>query len=130
MKIVAKLKSACLKIDLLIVYAKAMKDNAISRMQLYYGQTSKRKKKRFLVAKIDLERYNVYLEELIRQKSELLKNIELVFDKHNKRFKKIFVMYYIDNKSVVEIANELGYSNEAVSKIICEIDNELARAYK
>ena len=128
--VVDKLKNLCLRLNLLIVYAKGMCDNAVSRMQLYYGQTSKKKQKRFLVAKIDFERYSVYLEELVKQKNELLRNLELVLDKHNKRFTKIFVAYYIEGKGKQEIAEELDYSLDAVNKIINEIDNELIKAYK
>lgn len=130
MVVVKKLKKLLLHYDLLIVYAKSMVDNAKSRMELYQGCTGKRKKKRFILAKIDFERYGVYLEEVIQQKSELLGNIELVLNKHNKRFSKIFVFYYLQEKTKEEIATELGYSIEAVNKIINEIDNELIKAYK
>ena len=130
MLVVDRLKRLLLHYNLLTVYAKSMVDNAVSRMQLYYGCTGKKKKKRFLLAKIDFERYSIYLEEITRQRDELLSNIELVMSKHNKRFEKIFVAYYVEGKSKEIIADELDYSLEAVNKIIYEISDELIKAYK
>ena len=130
MTVVRKIKQLLFNYNLLIVCANTMRNNAISRMQLYYGQTGKKKQKRFLMAKIDFERYSIYLDELVNQKSELLKNLELVLDKHNKRYTKVFMLCYVEGKNKKEIADELGYSVEAVGRIINKINNELIKVYK
>ena len=130
MLVVDRIKRLVLRQDVLIAYAKSMIENAKSRMDLYQNQTSKKKYKRFVLAKIDYERYSTFLEEIIRQKELLLHNLEIIFDKHNKRYKKIFQMYYIDEKQPLEIASELGYSIDAVNKIIKEMNNDLVKAYR
>ena len=124
------IKKYSLNLDLLIVLGKNKCSNALARMNLYQGSRSKRKQKRFVVAKIQYEAYNNYLLDLIREKEELVNGISYVLSKYNKTYTEVFVPYFLQNKEITEIATDLNLEEQAVRHIISCVEEDLSLSYK
>lgn len=127
--IATKLKRLLFNLDLTREYAKSEIEIRRATMKLYKGETAKWKQRRFLEAKIDEERYQIYLEDIENVRIELVENIELILSKHTERYKKIFIMFFLEDKSISEIADESHYSVDTVKKIIQKLKQDLLTFY-
>ena len=127
--IATKLKVLLFNLDLTLEYAKSEIEVRRATMKLYQGETAKWKQRRFLEAKVDEERYQIYLEDIIKTRNELLENVELILSKHTERYKKIFLMFFLQDKSITEIADETHYSVDTVKKIIQKLKQDLLTFY-
>lgn len=130
MLIVKKIKKLALNYDLWLIYADSKIKSSKARMELLKGFTSKRRRKSFTYAKIDYEKYTKFYEEIAKEKQELFDNLKMIFERHNKNYYDVFVLYYLKGKSIEEISQSLGISNTATQKIIYKINDEVIFAYK
>lgn len=127
--IASKLKRLLFNLDLTREYAKSEIEIRRATMKLYKGETAKWKQRKFLEAKVDEERFKVYLEDIEKARSDLLENIELILSKHTERYRKIFIMFFLEDKSISEIADESHYSIDTVKKIIQKLKRDLLTFY-
>jgi len=69
------------------------------------------------------------LEKLIELKKELVTNINIVLEKYNPRYIKVFNLRYLENKSIEEISQITNYSEIVVADICSKLDNDLINYY-
>lgn len=93
-------------------------------MNLYANSRKSKEKAKFVSHKIDMQKYAIYIEELIKAKEGVLATLNSVLDKYNQLYKNVFYMKYFQNKQLEEIANETGYSVSGIKKIIDKMKND------
>ena len=130
MSILDLIKRYSFQLDMNKTYTESRINDLRAKIALYEGSNNRKDKKAFVRAKLRYERFVVYLEELEQERINLFENISLLLDKHKKRYKEVFIGYYLENKSKSEIAVEMGYSVEAVEKMINDIEYDLNCMYE
>ena len=123
--IVDKIKKLLFNYDMAIVYAKGEISFREADMELYKSNKGKYGAKKFALARIDKERFEIYIEKINNAKNELLENLSLVLDKYNDKYKQVFMLFFIESKTYQEIADITHYSFEAVKVIIKRFKNDL-----
>ena len=127
--ITQRIREFLLNTDLSIVYAQGVLDNLDAEMKLLEGKKDRYHQKKFIEAKIQKEKEVQYIEDLNSNKQKVLDNLSRVIDKYNHAYKKVFVSYFIEDKSVTETAEISGYSIENVKKIIQKLRVQLVATY-
>jgi len=124
-----KIKKMLMNLEMTILYAESEIKVRRATMKLYEGETTKWKQKKFLDAKIEEERFEVYKEDIEHLRDELVENIDILLSKHTPRYKQIFKMYFFEEKTYQEIADQTNYSLVAINKIISKLKNDLLTFY-
>ena len=115
--------------DLCVTYTESLIQQIDAEMKLYEGKQDKYSKRKFVELKIDKEKNIQYLEDTIANKQKLVANVEKVIDKYNSRYKKVFVYFFIENKSYREIADAVGYSEDRIKQILQILRRQLVLNY-
>ena len=127
--IIHKIKKLMYNYDLALVEAKGQYDLRNASLKRYKGDSRKNMVRKYLSAKIDCERINIYIREIELAKKELYENLCLVLDKYNERYKKVFIYYFIEDKNYDEIAELTSYSREAIRNIIRKQKNDILNIF-
>ena len=127
--ITQRIREFLLNTDLSIVYAQGVLDQLDAEMKLLEGKKDRYHQKKFIETKIQKEKEIQYIEDLNSSKQKVLDNLSRVIDKYNHTYKKVFVAYFIEDKSVTETAEISGYSIENVKKIIQKLRVQLVATY-
>ena len=127
--ITSRIRSFLLNSDLCVTYTEALIQQIDAEMKLYEGKQDKYSKRKFVELKIDKEKNIQYLEDTIANKQKLVANVENVIDKYNSRYKKVFVYFFIENKSYREIADAVGYSEDRIKQILQILRRQLVLNY-
>ena len=127
--IVKKIKRLLYNYDLAIVEAKGQLGLRQAAYDMYKNDNRKFAVRKFLSAKIDIDRLNIYIEKIQVAKNDLYDGLNLELDKYNPRYRQVFTMYFLDEKSYTEIAYETKYSRDAIKKIIQKLKKELLEIY-
>lgn len=128
--VVDKIRRLLLNYDLTVAYALGEIEIRKEIMNLYRGDDRKPNQKKFVQAKIDLERFEVYVEEIVKAKKELVDNLEYVLKRYTERYKSVFWMACIEQKSFKEISEITGYSYDAVNKIVHRVREDIICWFK
>lgn len=128
--IIHLIKNLLLNLDLTIEFCKCEVAAYAAKMDLYKNSKSKYKQRMFIDSKINKERVEIFLEDTLREKEELLLGVNQIIDKYFKPFQKVFVLYFIEDMSVEDIARELNYSVEFIQKVIKQQNEDLITFYQ
>lgn len=123
--VVEKIRRLLLNYDLTVAYALGEITIRKEIMDLYKGDNRKPSQRKFIQAKIDFERYEIYVEEVVKAKKELEKNLMYVLNRYSSRYKDIFWKHCIEQKSYDEIAETTGYSVVALKKIVHNVKQDV-----
>ena len=124
-----KIKKLLMNLDMTILYADSEIKIRQATMKLYEGQTTKWAQRKFVEAKVDEERFEVYKEDILHLRDEINENLEILLSKHTPRYKQIFIMYFFQDKTYQESADQTNYSLVAINKIISKLKNDLLTFY-
>ena len=127
--ITSRIRSFLMNSDLCVTYTESLIQQIDAEMKLYEGKQDKYSKRKFVELKIDKEKNIQYLEDTIANKQKLVANVEKVIDKYNSRYKKVFVYFFIENKSYREIADAVGYSEDRIKQILQILRRQLVLNY-
>ena len=116
--IVKRIKKMLFNYDLAVAYVKGEIMIREANMRLYKGDTKKISKRKFVLSKVEKERYEIFLEEIAVAKKEILENLNLILDKYQPRYSQVFVAYFLEDKPYCEIEALTNYSYDAVKAII------------
>jgi len=122
--VVERIRKLLFNYDLAITYANGEISLRNAEMNRYEGKGGNANRK-FVVAKIEKERLEIYIAEIENAKRELLENLEIITDKYIGKYKQVFYSYFIEGKSYQEIAEITNYSFEAIKVIIKRLKREL-----
>ena len=127
--IVKRIKKMLFNYDLAVAYVKGEIKIREANMRLYKGDTKKNSKRKFVLSKVEKERYEIFLEEIAVAKKEILENLNLILDKYQPRYRQVFVAYFLEDKQYCEIEALTNYSYDAVKAIIRRLKNDLIDLY-
>lgn len=123
--VVDKIRRLFFNYDLTVTYALGEIEIRKNIMNLYRGDTRKPSQRKFVQAKIDAERFEIYIDEIVKAKKELEKNLLFVLNRYNERYKTVFWLHCIEDKTYDEICDKTGYSREAVKKILHRVKQDV-----
>lgn len=121
-----KLRNLLLNINLRITYADGSARLASEDFKFHSKFDSAYHQRKAMECKINKECYKSYVQNLSRIKSEILKRLDSVLAQYTEKHRKIWIMYFIEKKSLDEIAVEVAYTRENINKIIQRFKTELA----
>lgn len=127
--IVEKIKQLLLNYDLTIAYANGEIAIRKATMELYKGSKNKYQQKKFIEAKVDKERFEIFIEDVNHAKQEISENVSLILDKYQPRYKQIFIAYFLEGKNYDDICELTHYSKDAINKIIHKLKQDLLTFY-
>ena len=127
--IVKRIKKMLFNYDLAVAYVQGEIKIREANMRLYKGDTKKISKRKFVLSKVEKERYEIFLEEIAVAKKEILENLNLILDKYQPRYRQVFVAYFLEDKQYCEIGALTNYSYDAVKAIIRRLKNDLIDLY-
>lgn len=127
--IVDNIRKLLFNCDMTIAYAKAEIQLRESTMRLNANSSAKAKRKKFLDAKIEKEKYEIFVADIENTKNEIVDNLSLILDKYQPRYKQVFISYFLEDKTYQEIAKMTNYSNDAIKIIIRRLKNDLLTFY-
>ena len=127
--IVKRIKKMLFNYDLAVAYVNGEIKIREANMRLYKGDTKKISKRKFVLSKVEKERYEIFLEEIAVAKKEILENLNLILDKYQPRYRQVFVAYFLEDKQYCEIEALTNYSYDAVKAIIRRLKNDLIDLY-
>lgn len=125
-----KIRKMLLNCDLRLVYANGEKNIANEEYQCEIKLSGRRHTKRALKAKIRRDCYKIYIGNVQKIKQDILDGLNACLSKYSVKYKRIWLMYFLEQKSIDEISDEVGYSRDNVNKIIARLKDELAKDYK
>ena len=123
--VVARIRRLLLNYDLTVAYALSEIEIRKNVMDLYRGDTRKPSQKKFVQAKVDKERFEIYIEEVVKAKKKLENDVLYVLNRYTPRYKDIFWMACIQQKTYEEISQITGYSYDAVYKIVHKVKSDV-----
>ena len=127
--IVKRIKKMLFNYDLAVAYVHGEIKIREANMRLYKGDTKKISKRKFVLSKVEKERYEIFLEEIAVAKKEILENLNLILDKYQPRYRQVFVAYFLEDKQYCEIEALTNYSYDAIKAIIRRLKNDLIDLY-
>lgn len=127
--VVDKIRRLLLNYDLTVAYALGEIEIRKDIMDLYRGDDRKPSQRKFVQAKIDLERFEIYIEAVVAAKKELESNLMYVLNRYTERYRAVFWLHCIENKTYEEIAEKTGYSKDAIKKIIHKVKEDVIGAF-
>jgi RNA polymerase sigma factor (sigma-70 family) len=127
--IIENIRKLLFNCDLTVVYANGEIVLREVTMRLNEGSRAKAKQRKFINAKIDKERYEVFIADIENTKNEIMDNLNLLLDKYQPRYKEVFVAYFLQDKTYQEIATQTNYSKEAIKVIVRRLKTDLLTFY-
>lgn len=127
--IIEKIKRILFNCDLTIAYAKGEINLRNSIMSLYEGDMRKKSQQKFIRAKIEKERFELFVDEVEHTKTEIKENLNLIFDKYQPKYRQVFLLFFLEDKSYQEIAEQTNYSFEMIKLVIRRLKNDLITLY-
>lgn len=113
-----KIKRLLLNYDLLLDYAKGERDLRLNYMNLNKQVKTKAGQKLYILSKVELDRFNIFIEEITKAKEELLNNLSNTLEMFEEKNHKILKKYYLENKSVDEIAKSYRRKPKDVEAVV------------
>lgn len=127
--IIANIRKILLNCDLTINYAKAEIRLREATMELHRGSQKKHRQRAFIDAKVDKERFEIFIEEIESLKNEVLQNLEIIFDKYTDKHKQVFLYFFLQQKSYDEIAELTNYSKPTINYIVSKLKEDILTFY-
>ena len=128
--VVERIKVLLMNYDLEITYARGQVRSLEITMKLYQGDKRKDRKAKFLNAKVDKERFEDYIDELLDAKREIMDNISIILSNYTPRYKDVFILYFFENKTYDEICDKTNYSRDAIKTIIAKLKSMVIQLYR
>ena len=124
-KIADNIRKILLNCDLRIVYATSEVKLASEDFKLHskLGGTSHQRKA--LRAKARCETYKIYIKNVEKIKGEISVALDAVLSRYTPKYKKIWIMYFIEQASIDDICNTVNYSRGNINVIIKRLKLDL-----
>jgi DNA-directed RNA polymerase specialized sigma subunit len=125
MNIAEKIRKMLLNIDLKIVYAEGEKKVAIEDFRFNQKIDTSKNQQLAMQAKARKECYSIYINNLVETKRNINFQLDKILDKYLPERRKIWELYFLQNKSVKKIAEELNLEIKKVQEIIKKLNEDL-----
>lgn len=128
-EIAENLRKILLNIDLRIVYAEGERKLAQEDYLLNAKMGDKKHTLVALQAKARSECYEQYIVNIKKVKSEITFSLDAVLSRYTPKHKTIWTMYFLEKRSIDDIASAVNYSRESVNKIVQKLKLDLFENY-
>lgn len=135
--VVLKIKSLLLNFDMTIAYVKSEIEIRESAIEILSKENeegkSKIKKKKIIENKADIEMYSTFLNDLIRKRENLIDNLNVIFKRfnHPEIISKVFFDYFIKERTIQDIQQDIEFLNEEeIQKIIDKLNEQIITYYE
>ena len=125
-----RLRKLLYNYDMTIVYVNSEIAYREKKIDVLKNSRRNSAQKLMIEMKIEKDRYESYLDELIEQKKQLQENLDIVLSKYQPKYKAIFYYYFIQKKDLTEIAELTKFSYSNVKCIIRKLKNEIINVYE
>jgi len=116
--VIERIKVLLFNYDLELTYARGRVREYEITMRLYGNDKRKEFQRKYLSAKVDKEKFENYIDEIIDAKNEIMDNIDIILSNYTPRYKEVFILYFFENKTYDEICDKTNYSRDAIKDII------------
>lgn len=128
-RIADSIRKLLLNCDLRLVYADGEQKIAQEDFKLYSKLSGNTNRRKALYAKARVETYKVFIKKITEIKGDITLNLDAVLSRYTPKYKKIWVMYFIEQASIDEICNAVAYSRGNVNVIIKKLKQDLNHYY-
>ncbi len=125
-----KIRKTLIKFDFEIAYAKGQIEYFKSIIDNFQNSNKKCDKIKVIYARVDYERFEKYLDQLISAKNDLIKSIQDLLDTYNFKYSQIWVGYFIRKQTIEEISEISNYSSKQIWRVLKSINKEIENVYK
>lgn len=129
-KIADNIRKILLNCDLRLVYADGELKLANEDFKLHSKVGGKAHTRKALLAKARGESYKVYIKNVNKIKGEITVGLDTVLDRYTPKYKKIWIMYFIEQSSIDDICSAVNYSRGNINVIIKKLKMDLCHFYK
>lgn len=129
-KIAENIRKILLNCDLRIVYAEGEQKLAHEDYKLHSKEGGQANVRKALRAKARGETYKVYIKNVNKIKSEISIGLDAVLSRYTPKYKKIWIMYFLEQASIDEICSAVCYSRGNINVIIKKLKMDLNHFYK
>ena len=118
--IIVKIRQLLLNYDMTIAYVKGEIDLRESVIEILQKENeegkSKPKQKKIISNRAEIEVYQIFLNDVLKKRENLIDSLNIIFKrfKHTDIVSKIFFDYFIKEKTINEIKEEMPYLTEEV----------------
>ena len=123
------IRKVLLNVDLRLVYAESERKLALEDFKLNSKLGGQANTKKALRAKARSECFKVYISNINKVKGEITVGLDAVLSRYTPKYKRIWVMYFLEQASIDDICSEVCYSRENVNKIIQKLKLDLCHYY-
>lgn len=127
--IVDKIKKLMYNCDLTLAWAYGEIRLHEATMKLYEGDMKRKSQQKYVDAKINKERLEIFAADIEHTKQETTDNLNLILDKYQPKYRDVFRMFFLEDKTYQDIADTTNYSFEAIKWIIRKLRNDLITLY-
>ena len=129
-QIAESIRKVLLNVDLRLVYAEGELRLAQEDFKIYSKLGGQSNTRRALKAKARSECFRVFLSNINKAKGEITMGLDAVLSRYTPKYKRIWVMYFLEQASIDEICTEVAYSRENVNKIVQRLKLDLCHHYR
>lgn len=129
-KIAENIRKILLNCDLRLVYGEGELKLAQEDFKLHSKASGQASARKALRAKARCETYKVYIKNVSKIKGEISLGLDTVLSRYTPKYKKIWIMYFIEQASIDEICSAVCYSRGNINVIIKKLKLDLDHFYK
>lgn len=120
-----EIRKTLLDYELLIANAEATIERYDNEYALYSKLGGKRNAAMAMQAKIYSTTYKTFLENMNNAREELVESINYCLRGYNDKWRKVWVLYFLEDKPLSEISKRVGYATKYISEILAKMRDDL-----
>lgn len=128
-EIAKSIRKTLFRIDLSLTYAEAERRLAHEKYKLHSKETSKKGKKAAMRAKMRERCYQTYVDNVTGIREDVLGGVEWVLQRYTPKYRDVWVMYFLEQRTVEEMMDKLSYSKTSINRIIKQLKDDISEAY-
>lgn len=128
-EIAKSIRSILFKLDLTIVYAEGERKLAHEKMRLNSKIGTSKAKKAAMKAKMAEGCYKVYIKNVMGIKEDVNDGIEWVLRRYAPRYRDVWRMYFLEQRTIDEICESLNYSRSTIDRMIKQLKEDISDSH-
>ena len=120
-----KIRKLFFNYDLELLAGKGELDLNKAKIKRYATKKNKKELELYTSSLIEEAKITTYIEQLTKGKNEVYENLEAILKTYTPKYRDIWMMYFISQKTHQEISDATFYSIENVKKVIKKLKNDL-----
>lgn len=127
--IAKSIRGILFKLDLTLVYAEGERKLAHEKMKLNGKIGTAKAKKASMKAKMVEGCYKVYIKNVMSIKEDVNDGIEWVLQRYAPRYRDVWRMYFLEQRTIDEICEALCYSRSTIDRIVRQLKEDISDSH-